>query len=301
VCALLGGLALSAGVGEHVRVTRASPQTARTWLSLQGLWLCRTWVSATSGQPVMLVRPGGTTGSEGWQRGTGWFGVLNKAAGGVTHCTLRWHVARDGHLISDMSGWVPNPTGEWPEGGAFEADSLRLWMATHASQRTPTGTKKPPIRSRTPAKSKPRPGGTPPPPGGAGHPDPWSPVPGHPSYRLSDFAGDPFSGYFGVCTWYAWDRHRSEPLLRMGNAASWPYNAPRFGLRVGSTPIVGATVVFQPGVEGAGAGGHAGHVEMVLGGGWFIISEMNFFWNGGGWGRVDWRYAYVGRGVSFIY
>ncbi len=71
--------------------------------------------------------------------------------------------------------------------------------------------------------------------------------------------------------------------------------------RSARSPAVGATAVFQPGVEGAGGGGHAGHVEEVLGGGWFVISEMNFSWNGGGWGHVDWRFVYVRSGVSFIY
>ena len=63
----------------------------------------------------------------------------------------------------------------------------------------------------------------------------------------------------------------------------------------------GATVVFQPGVEGAGGAGHVAHVEAVYPGGWFLISEMNFYWNGGGWGRVDYRFAYARSGVSFIY
>ena len=129
----------------------------------------------------------------------------------------------------------------------------------------------------------------------------WTPVPGHPSYGMSDFKGDPNAGYFGVCTWYAWYRHQSEPLLRLGMAGSWARNAPGHGLAVGSAPRVGATAVFQPGVQGAGGSGHVGHVEQILSGGWFIISEMNFTWNGGGWGRVDWRYVHVGSGVSFIY
>jgi hypothetical protein len=28
---------------------------------------------------------------------------------------------------------------------------------------------------------------------------------------------------------------------------------------------------------------------------------MNFHWNGGGWGRVSYRFAYARSGVSFIY
>ena len=118
---------------------------------------------------------------------------------------------------------------------------------------------------------------------------------------MSDFAGDPWHAYFGYCTWWAWYRHQGEPLLKMGNAASWPSRAPAYGLHVGTRPVVGATAIFQPGVEGADPSGHAAHVEAVLGGGWFIISEMNFGWNGGGWGRVDWRYVYMAPGVSFIY
>ncbi len=90
-------------------------------------------------------------------------------------------------------------------------------------------------------------------------------------------------------------------MTKLGMASQWAANAPRYGLRTGTTPVVGATAVFQPGVEGAGSGGHVAHVEQVLGGGWFIVSEMNFGLNGGGWGRVDWRYAYVAPGVAFIY
>jgi surface antigen len=135
---------------------------------------------------------------------------------------------------------------------------------------------------------------------GAG-PGAWTPVPGHPSYWLGDFAGDPYSGAYGVCTWYAWYRHRNEPLMRLGNAWAWANNAPSYGLSVGSTPVAGATVVLQPGVQGASGAGHVGHVEWLVGNGWFVISEMNFYWNGGGYGRVDYRYAHVGPGVLFIY
>jgi len=118
---------------------------------------------------------------------------------------------------------------------------------------------------------------------------------------MGDFAGDPWAGAFGYCTWYAWYRHQSEPLMRLGSAANWAYAAASFGLRTGTTPVAGATVVFAPGVQGASSGGHAAYVEAVLANGWFIVSEMNFGLNGGGWGRVDWRYAHVGSGVTFIY
>lgn len=242
-------------------------------------------------------------------------GMSNIAADGFDgHCTHAWHVDPQINLVSDDAAWVPNPGGEWPaSGGAdtlsyFKTDAL-LALHGHSRPAAPKQASRPVTQHHT-TKSPP-PGGsstggsstgggttTPPP---SGIPGAWTPVPGHPSYGMSDFAGDPWSQYFGYCTWYAWYRHQNEPLLRLGNASQWPGTAPAYGLHVGSTPVAGATVIFQPGVEGAGGGGHAAHVEAVLGGGWFIISEMNFSWNGGGWGRVDWRYAFVASGVSFIY
>jgi surface antigen len=95
---------------------------------------------------------------------------------------------------------------------------------------------------------------------------------------------------------------RNEPqLANLGMASQWIANARARGMSIGYTPVVGATAVFQPGVQGAGGGGHATHVVAILSNGWFIISEMNFYWNGGGFARVDYRYVHVGAGVAFIY
>jgi surface antigen len=102
----------------------------------------------------------------------------------------------------------------------------------------------------------------------------------------------------GWCTWYAW--YRAPALTGLGNAWQWAANARARGLPVSSVPQVGATAVFQPGVQGAGGGGHVAHVEAVLGGGWLLVSEMNFAWNGGGFGLVDYRYVHTGPGVLFI-
>lgn len=123
----------------------------------------------------------------------------------------------------------------------------------------------------------------------------WGPVP--------DFAGDPYSSSRGQCTWWAATRRLDENWWGLGTYAyQWAYNAPSHGFRTGYTPAVGATVVFQPGVDGASSyGGHVGHVEAVYGNGWFLISEMNFYAYGGGWDRVDYRTVHVGSGVSFIY
>ncbi len=134
---------------------------------------------------------------------------------------------------------------------------------------------------------------------------PWPPtnaymqVPGHYAFAVSP--NGYYSWAFGQCTWWAQYKRQDENLTRMGNAEYWASGAASRGYRVGSTPVRGATVVFQPGVQGAGGAGHVAHVEAVYPDGWFLISEMNFYWNGGGWGRVDYRFAHIGGGVQFIY
>jgi len=127
----------------------------------------------------------------------------------------------------------------------------------------------------------------------------WGRPPGYSAWTMRDFAGDRYSSVFGVCTWYAWYRRQDRGFL--SNAASWASTARARGIPTGSAPAAGATAVFAPGVQGAGGGGHVAHVERVLGGGWFLVSEMNFYFNGGGWGRVSYRYAHSGSGVSFVY
>jgi surface antigen len=136
---------------------------------------------------------------------------------------------------------------------------------------------------------------------------PWPPrwaymyVPGHPAFGVSRPSNNFYWWAFGQCTWWAQYKRQDENLRHMGNARYWASSAAARGYRVGRTPVKGATVVFQPGVEGAGGAGHVAHVEAVYPGGWFLVSEMNFYWNGGGWGRVDYRFAYARSGVSFIY
>jgi surface antigen len=126
-------------------------------------------------------------------------------------------------------------------------------------------------------------------------------VPGHPAFAVREPNPDSYWWAFGQCTWWA-QRHRSdENLTRMGNAQYWAGGAAARGYYVTTVARANATVVFQPGVQGAGGAGHVAHVVAVYPGGWFLVSEMNFYWNGGGWARVDYRYAHMGSGVSFIY
>ncbi len=195
---------------------------------------------------------------------------------GVFHCTSHWKTA-GGHFVSLHPSWVPSS-------GATSGSVSRHSTGYHAAPRGGGGGGVSSVASfsRTPS--------------GIG---PWT-YTGHPTYGMRN-PGGAYSGYFGTCTWYAWYRHQNEPLMQLGSAGQWAYNARSHGLRTGSVPVVGATVVFQGGVQGADPAGHAGHVEAVYGNGWFLISEMNFYWNGGGWGRVDYRYVHTGWGVSFIY
>jgi surface antigen len=162
--------------------------------------------------------------------------------------------------------------------------------ATATPRPQPTATPQPPSSGILPAPENPWPPA-----------NEWSPVPGHTSYAKSDYAGDPYAYAFGQCTWWAQYERRDENLRGMGNARYWATGAAGRGLRVGTIPVAGATVVFQPDVQGAGWAGHVAHVIALYPDGWFLISEMNAYGNGGGWGRVSFRYAHTGSGVQFIY
>lgn len=135
---------------------------------------------------------------------------------------------------------------------------------------------------------------------------PWPPawayesVPGYSAFGMNDVNGY-YSWAFGQCTWWAQYERKDENLMHLGNAQYWAGGAAARGYSIGWQPRVGATVVFQPGVQGAGGAGHVAHVVKVYPDNWFLISEMNFYWNGGGWGRVDYRFAHAGGGVQFIY
>jgi surface antigen len=193
-------------------------------------------------------------------------------ANGVYHCTAHWKVS-SGHYVSLNSAWVPS-SGAATGGGSGSTGGGSGHYATGGGS---TG------------------GSTSAAPRGI---SPWA-YTGRPAYSMGNTGA--YSQWFGNCTWYAWYRHQNEPLMGLGNAGQWAYTAGSRGLRTGTTPAAGATVVFQGGAQGAGSVGHVAHVEAVYGNGWFLVSEMNFYWNGGGWGRVDYRYAHTGAGVSFIY
>jgi surface antigen len=327
--ALLGGITLTGAVTpvETVHASAVALPEQSSWLAFAGPWLCRVWTGGETGDTSMSadIGSGLTATTESttspspisltWAENKPSQVKTNDAAGnsevvvstatmvGATfgdttiHCTRKWYVNSLGYIISEVPNWVADPTGAWPA-----TTNVPDWLARNHRQVAlmrkvvHPKPKRKVVHTTSYQPSAYYTAAIP-----TGPYSPWAPVPGHPSYGMSDFSGDPYSTFFGYCTWYAWYRHQGEPLMRLGNAGAWAANAPRFGLRTGTTPAVGATAVFAPGVEGAGGAGHVAHVEAVLGGGWFIISEMNFYWNGGGWQRVDWRFVYVTSGVTFIY
>ncbi|HEU5349921.1 MAG TPA: hypothetical protein VFU63_15040 [Ktedonobacterales bacterium] len=99
------------------------------------------------------------------------------------------------------------------------------------------------------------------------------------------------SSNFGYCNWWVEALHPNQPDILYGSEYTRT-----------STPIPGAAVWFDPYVQGASSAGHwAQAVAVSPDGYWVLITEMNFGWRGGGWGRVDFRYIHVGPGVVFVH
>lgn len=109
------------------------------------------------------------------------------------------------------------------------------------------------------------------------------------------------AGYaFGYCTW--WVSHKRY-IPWHGMAAQWWSLARGYGFAEGSTPRVGAVMVMGYGMAGASASsGHVAYVESVNANGSFVISEMNWYGSGGGFGKVDYRTITSMAGIlGFIY
>jgi surface antigen len=85
---------------------------------------------------------------------------------------------------------------------------------------------------------------------------------------------------YGQCTYYVATQRAVD---WSGNAINW-WRAARGKRPEGQVPIQGAIVVFNVGWVG-----HVAYVEHVNLDGTFVISEMNYHADGGGWGRIDYR------------
>lgn len=96
---------------------------------------------------------------------------------------------------------------------------------------------------------------------------------------------------FGWCNWAA------EVFNTSGQHGYGALHLPQH-----SAPRVGAVVWFAPGVQGAGGAGHYAVVAAIGPNGWLLVLEMNFYWRGGGWAKLDYRYVHTsGGGISFGY
>src|SRR5579864_4261996 len=101
---------------------------------------------------------------------------------------------------------------------------------------------------------------------------------------------------FGQCTWYVNTR---RPAPWGGNAWQWYSRAKAYGRPVGATPRVGAIMVTWE----SPYWGHVAYVEQVYSDGSWLVSEMNYYSNGGGWGKVSYRHVIPGTIplIGFIY
>ncbi|HEU5441173.1 MAG TPA: CHAP domain-containing protein [Ktedonobacterales bacterium] len=248
---------------SHLQHTHRAARIAATLAGVLGVGIVAGQIGATptAHASAAFHYSSGYSVQQGWLC-YGW-------SNGTVHCTHNWYRSGSSYISLNPS-WVPNSGAA--SASAFGGGHLAPANTSSSSHlgAAPSGISA------------------------------WANT-GRGAYAMRDFGGDAYSGLFGQCTWYAWYRHQGEPLMQLGNAAQWAYSASAHGLRTGSTPAVGATAVFQGGVQGASGIGHVAHVEAVYGNGWFLVSEMNFYANGGGWGRVDYRYVHTGGGVSFIY
>ena len=118
----------------------------------------------------------------------------------------------------------------------------------------------------------------------------------------------PAQGYinvfpYGSCTWWANQRYFQlhgifVPWRIQSNAWQWTARAYQFGWHVSSSPMVGAVMDLQPGVQGASWAGHVAVVERILSNGYVSASNMN-------WGTYPGQVTYVefapGPGVTFLY
>jgi len=202
-------------------------------------------------------------------------------ANGAYHCTQHWYRAANGEFVSLNAGWVPSQQAGANGRSKTDADGdTDNDTCDNCS--------------------------------GGGHGAPPAPSGGLPlrtaigQWNYTGYGA--FTAWWGAAKGYAWGNCTAGAAALsgyipsgLGNAENWAWNARARGMAVGYSPSVGATAVFQPGVQGAGGEGHVARVVGVYGNGWFMVEEENFWWNGGGFNRVSYRYAHTGWGVQFIY
>ncbi|HEV8192869.1 MAG TPA: hypothetical protein VGP82_15500 [Ktedonobacterales bacterium] len=184
-------------------------------------------------------------------------------ASGAYHCTQHWHRS-GGKLISDNPSWVPNAASASSGGGQTGSGP-----AAPASQTTGQ-----PCHDVVKWPSS------------IGQ---WTvPLGCYAKIYTPNPAYYPSRPSYGYCNWWPEVLH---PSMSGSTALHMPLH---------STPKPGAVIFFAGGVQGASSAGHYAQVVAVHGS-WVLITEMNFYWRGGGFKRVDYRFIHVGSGVSFRY
>ena len=146
-----------------------------------------------------------------------------------------------------------------------------------------TPTTNPPVRS-TPAATPPTRTVTP------------TPVPSGPNPGVNVFP-------YPSCTWWADQRYYQlhgifVPWHTQANAWQWTDRAYQYGWHVSSSPMPGAIINLQPGVQGAGYLGHVAVVEKILSNGHVIASNMS--WGAYPASVTDVEFA-PGPGVTFLW
>lgn len=104
---------------------------------------------------------------------------------------------------------------------------------------------------------------------------------------------------YGTCTWYAYNRRAQigRPIGSFwGNASSWAYAAQAAGFTVTrGNPGVGDVM------QNGGGYGHVAVVETVNPDGSIVVSEMNYYSNGGGWNRISYRTLDAGDAAGYTF
>ena len=108
---------------------------------------------------------------------------------------------------------------------------------------------------------------------------------------------------YPACTWWADQRYYQlhgifVPWHTQANAWQWTARAYQYGWHVSSSPIVGAIINLQPGVQGAGYLGHVAVVEKILSNGHVIASNTS--WGAYPYSVTDVEFA-PGPGVTFLW
>lgn len=188
---------------------------------------------------------------------------------GVYHCTMHWGL-RDGRYVSYNGAWVPSQPSVVPD---LSSAAKTVAVSTLSSSQN---TFLQPCHDRVIWPSR---------------ITQWS-VPNGCFARIyypnrANYVSRPS---YGWCNWWPEVLH---PWLIGTGALHLPGH---------NRPVPGATVYFAPGVQGASHAGHYAHVVAIAPGGfWVLVTEMNFYWRGGGWAKVNYRYIHIGYGVSFRY